>query len=142
MSKKIEVIPYLTFKGGSCENAIAAYIKAFGGKIIYMSRWSEKNSDNPQQVGKVMHAEFELGGTRMSGGDSDDCTEVKTDIRLMVHMDSEAEALQAMSVPAEGGAILQPLKPHPEPDDGSCGASVKDRFGFTWIVTCPNPAKQ
>lgn len=142
MNKKIEVIPYLTFKGGSCEEAINAYINAFGGEIIWMSRWNENNSDNPQQIGKVMHAEFNIGSTRMSGGDSDDCTEVKTDIRLMVHMNSEAEALQAMSVLAESGAILQPLKPHPEPDDGGCGSTVKDRFGYLWIITCPNPAKQ
>lgn len=142
MNKMIEVIPYLKFKEGSCEEAIHAYINAFGGKIIGMSHWSEKNSDNPEQIGKVMHAEFVIGSTRMSGGDSDDCTEVKTDIRLMVHMDSEAEALQAMAVLAEGGAVLQPLKPHPEPDDGGCGSSVKDRFGYLWIITCPNPAKQ
>lgn len=139
---EIEVIPYLTFKGGCCEEAIAAYIKAFGGKIIYMSRWTENNSDNSELFGKVMHAEFEIGSTRMSGGDSDDRTEVKTDIRLMVHLNSEAEALQAISVLAEGGVILQPLKPHPKPDDGGCGSSVKDRFGYLWFITCPNPAKQ
>lgn len=142
MNKKIEVIPYLPFKG-NCEEAVHAYINAFGGEIYGMSRWSEKNSDNSEQIGKVMHVEFAIGSTHMSGGDSLDCTEVKTDISLMVHMDSEAEALHAMSVLAEeGGAILQPLKPHPEPDDGGCGSLVRDRFGFTWIITCPNPAKQ
>ena len=142
MNRKIEVIPYLGFKGGNCEEAIHAYIHAFGGKIIWMSHWSEKNSDNPQQIGTVMHAEFELGSTRMAGGDSIDGGEVKTDISLMIHMDSEAEALRAISVLAESGTILSPLKPHPEPDDGGCGSLIKDRFGFTWIITCPNPAKQ
>lgn len=142
MNKKIEVIPYLGFKRGNCEEAVDTYINAFGGKIIYMSRWSEENSDNPEQIGKVMHAEFDLGSTRMSGGDSLDCAEVKTDISLMIHMNSEAEALHAISLLTEGGgALLQPLKPHPEPDDGGCGSFVKDRFGFTWIITCPNPAK-
>ena len=142
MNRKIEVIPCLGCKGGNCEEAIHAYIHAFGGKIIWMSHWSEKNSDNPQQIGTVMHAEFELGSTRMAGGDSIDGGEVKTDISLMIHMDSEAEALRAISVLAESGTILSPLKPHPEPDDGGCGSLIKDRFGFTWIITCPNPAKQ
>lgn len=142
MNKKITVIPYLGFKGGNCEEAVNAYINAFGGKIIGMSRWSEKNSDNPEQIGTVMHVEFEIGSTHMAGGDILDCAEVKTDISLMVHMDSEAEALHAISLLVEGGGILlQPLKPHPEPDDGGCGSLIKDRFGYTWIITCPNPAK-
>lgn len=141
MNKKIEVIPYLSFKG-NCEEAISAYIKAFGGEIIWMSRWTEKNHETPEQIGKVMHAEFDLGSTRMAGGDSVGGGEVKTDISLMIHMDSEAEALHAISVLAEGGIILSPLKPHPEPDDGGCGSLIKDRFGYTWIITCPNPAKQ
>lgn len=142
MNKKIEVIPYLTFKG-NCEEAVNAYINAFGGEIYWMSRWDEKNYDmTPEQIGKVMHVEFNLGSTRMAGGDSVDGGEVKTDVSLMIHMDSEAEALHAISVLAESGTILSPLKPHPEPDDGGCGSLVKDRFGYTWIITCPNPAKQ
>ena len=36
-------------------------------------------------------------------------------------------------------AVLSPLQPHPEPDDSGCGSIIKDRFGFTWIITCPNP---
>lgn len=142
MNKKIEVIPYLTFKG-NCEEAVNAYINAFGGEIYWMSRWDEKNYDmTPEQIGKVMHVEFNLGSTHMAGGDSVDGGEVKTDVSLMIHMDSEAEALRAISVLAESGTILSPLKPHPEPDDGGCGSLVKDRFGYTWIITCPNPAKQ
>lgn len=43
---------------------------------------------------------------------------------------------------AEGGTRLSPLHPHPEPDDGGCGSATRDRFGFTWFITCPNPAKQ
>lgn len=43
---------------------------------------------------------------------------------------------------AEGGTVLSPLKPHPKPDDGGCGSAIKDRFGYTWFITCPNPAKQ
>lgn len=142
MDKKIEVIPYLTFEGGNCEEAINAYSNAFGGEIIWMSHRTEKNSDNPEQIGKVMHVEFTIGSTRVSGGDSVDSGEVKTNISLMIHMDSETEALHAISLLAEGGTLLSPLKPHPEPDDDGCGAFVKDRFGFTWIITCPNPAKQ
>lgn len=140
--KKIELIPYLSFKG-NCEEAVNTYISAFGGEILFLSRWDENNYDmSPEQIGKVMHVEFVLGDTRMAAGDSYDCNGVNTDIKLMIHMDSEEEALQAISLLAEGGIIVSPLSPHPEPDDDGCGAILKDRFGFTWIITCPNPAKQ
>lgn len=134
---KVDIIPYLSFKG-SCEEAIDTYIKAFGGEIYFMSRWSEDTYEvTPEQIGKVMHAEFVIGNTRMAGGDTFNCADVNTDIKLMIHLDSEEEALKAVALLAEGGAVLSPLKPHPKPDDGGCGSLVKDRFGFTWIITCP-----
>lgn len=52
------------------------------------------------------------------------------------------EALHTISVLANGGSIISPLQPHPEPDDAGCGSITKDRFGYTWIITCPNPNKQ
>ena len=139
--KKIEVIPYLSFYG-DCEEAINVYSEAFGGEILYMSRWSKENTDVPGMTGKVMHVEFMLGSTHMSAGDSSDSPGVNTDIKLMIHMDSQDEALRALSVLSDGGTLLSPLHPHPAPDDGGCGSLTRDRFGYTWIITCPNPAKQ
>ena len=139
--KKIEVIPYLPFNG-NCEEAVNTYIEAFGGEIYGMSRWSENTFDvTPDQIGKVMHVEFALGNTHMAAGDTFDRIDMDTGIKLMIHMESEEEALKAISVLAEGGTVLSPLHPHPEPDDGGCGSMTKDRFGYMWIITCPNPAK-
>lgn len=141
VKKSIEIIPYLSFKG-DCEEALRAYMAAFGGEILFMSRWSEENFDTSrEQIGKVMHVEFTLGGTRMSGGDSFDTKEVNTDVKLMVHMDAKEEALHTISVLSEGGTVLTPLQPHPAPDDDGCGSITRDRFGYTWIITCPNPDK-
>lgn len=142
MEKKISVIPYLSFKG-NCEEAVNTYINAFGGEILFISRWDENNYDmSSEQIGKVMHVEFVLGASRMAAGDSYDGVGVNTDIKLMIHMDAEEEARHTISVLAEGGNVLSPLSPHPEPDDDGCGSAIKDRFGFTWIITCPNPEKQ
>lgn len=142
MEKKIEIIPYLSFNG-NCEEALKTYIEAFGGEIYDMSRWSEETYEvTPEQIGKVMHAEFALGNTHMAAGDIFDGAGVNTGIKLMIHMDSQEAALHTISVLAEGGTVLSPLKPHPKPDDGGCGSVTKDRFGYTWIITCPNPAKQ
>ena len=87
-----------------------------------------------------MHAEFRLGSTRLAASDgftgSGD-----SPVKLMIHMDSKDEALHAVSILAEGGTVVSALKPHPAPDDGGCGSITQDRFGYTWIITCPNPDK-
>ena len=138
----ITVIPYLSFRG-NCEEALNTYIEAFGGEIYYLSRWSKKTSDgNPDQISKVMHAEFALGNTHMAAGDTFDNEDVNATIKLMIHMESKEEALHTVSVLAKDGTIISSLQPHPEPDDGGCGSVTKDRFGYTWIITCPNPDKQ
>lgn len=137
----ITVIPYLSFMG-NCEEALNTYMKAFGGEIFYLSRWSEETFDvTTEQIGKVMHAEFVLGNTRMAAGDSYNDSDMNATIKLMIHMDSKEEALRTISVLAKGGTIVSPLQPHPEPDDAGCGSITKDRFGYTWIITCPNPDK-
>ena len=136
---RLEVIPYLSFSG-DCEQALEVYIRAFGGEVIYISRWSEENCESPEQAGKVMHAEFRIGCTRMSGGDSFEKKGPNTNIKLMVHMGSTEEAENAISVLLEGGGeVLWPLRPHPAPDDAGCGSGTRDPFGYTCIITCPNP---
>lgn len=140
--KKVEIVPHLAFKG-NCEEAIRAYIEAFGGEVYYMSRWSEQTFDvTREQIGKVMHAEFALGSTRMAASDSFDGKGVNTDIKLMIRMDSMDDARHAVDILAQDGTVLSPLKPHPAPDDAGCGSVTRDRFGYTWIITCPNPDKQ
>ena len=98
---RLEVIPYLSFSG-DCEQALEVYIRAFGGEVIYISRWSEENCESPEQAGKVMHAEFRIGCTRMSGGDSFEKKGPNTNIKLMVHMGSTEEAENAISALLEG----------------------------------------
>lgn len=140
--RRIEVIPYLTFKG-NCEEAVNTYIEAFGGKIYGLSRWSEKTFDmTPDQIGKVMHVEFSIGNTHMAASDSFEGSDLNANIKLMIHMESKEEALHTVAVLAEGGVILSPLQPHPAPDDAGCGSITKDRYGYTWIITCPNPDRQ
>lgn len=137
----MEIIPYLGF-GGRCEEAVNSYLEAFGGEILGMSYWSEMNCEKPELLGKVMHTEFFLGNTHMAAGD-DSYGKPNDIIKLMIHMDSMEKAQHAISVlAADGGEALAPLKPHPAPDDSGCGSITRDRFGFFWIITCPNPDKQ
>lgn len=141
MDKQLTIIPHLSFCG-NCEAAIHTWIAAFGGEVHYLSRWTENTFDmNPSQIGKVMHAEFSLGSTRMAGSDGFTGTG-ESPVKLMIHMDATADAQHAISLLAQDGSVISPLKPHPAPDDAGCGAIIRDRFGYTWIITCPNPDKQ
>lgn len=138
--KDCKIITYLSFNG-NCEEAVNAYINAFGGKILYLSRWDEKNCEKESLIGKVMHVEFLLGETNMAAGDTEDETP-NTAIKLMIHMETEEEALKSIEILRNGGKVISELAPHPEPDDGGMGCLITDRYGYTWIITCPNPRKQ
>ena len=137
----IAIIPYLAF-AGNCEEAVRTYIDAFGGEILYISRWNKENvRESTEQIGKVMHVEFLLGSTRMAAGDSFDCVGVKSPVKFMVHKESKEDAVKTIDMLSDGGVVVAPLHPHPAPDDDGCGCVVRDRFGYTWIITCPNSDK-
>lgn len=137
--KPVTIIPHLTFRG-DCEEAVNAYIAAFGGQVHWLSHWSaDSRGAVPGQTGRVMHAEFTLGSTRMAASDA---CEPSAPVKLMIHMEEMAEARRVIGMLAQGGEILSPLQPHPAPDDGGCGSVTRDRFGVTWIITCPNPDKR
>lgn len=139
--KDYKITTYLSFNG-NCEEAINAYINAFGGEILYLSRWDEKNYEKEAQIGKVMHVGFLLGETQMAAGDDFEEEIPGRAMKLMVHMETEEDALKSMEILKEGGNVISELKPHPEPDDGGMGCIVTDKYGFTWIITCPNPRKK
>lgn len=139
---QITVIPHLSFNG-QCEEAVNAYIRAFGGEVQYLSRWSEQTAEKPEQIGKVMHMAFVLGNTPMAGSDNYlFCPGAADAVRLMIRFQDMKEAKDAIAILAQGGEILSPLRPHPAPDDSGCGSVTRDRFGYIWIITCPNPDKQ
>lgn len=49
--EKIEIITYFEFNG-NCEEAVNAYIEAFGGEIRWMSRFSESTAETPELIGR------------------------------------------------------------------------------------------
>ena len=44
--------------------------------------------------------------------------------KLMIHMDTEEEALKGIEILKRGGKVISELAPHPEPDDGGLGGGM------------------
>lgn len=130
------IIPYLSFQM-DCEQAIALYSEVLGGKVEYISRFTEQTG-SPALVGKVMHMQMSFAGGALSGADQEEPVEHGKAMSLLVHCESADEANRILDAFAIGGQVLQRLTPHPPPDDGGMGALVRDPFGYTWILSAPN----
>lgn len=130
------IMPYLTF-GGDCEQALALYASAFGGKIESLSRYTMETG-GPALDGKVMHAyvSFDSRGG-LSAGDVDGAISPGSAMKLLVHCDTAQDAMRILDKLAVGGHIISRLTPHPPPDDDGMGALVCDQYGYTWILTAP-----
>lgn len=123
------VQPYLHFQG-TCEEAFKFYANCFGGKVVSLSRLNN-DPNNP-----VMHSQVQLteSGGSVSGGDSDEPVKT-TGMEILVFLPREriedvAEKLSA------GGILISGFKPHPPPDDNGGGATVLDKYGYTWFLCC------
>ncbi|MCM1246629.1 MAG: VOC family protein [Roseburia sp.] len=138
--KDNKIVTYLSFHG-NCEEAVNAYISAFGGKILYLTYWDETNAKKESLIGKIMHVEFLLGETNMAAGDDADKEVPNGAMKLMKHMETEEEALKSIEILKKEGKVVSELSPHPKPHDEGMDCLIIDKYGISWIITCPNPRK-
>lgn len=136
------IMPYLHFDG-NCEEAFRLYAEVFGGKAT-QSKWGDMPAEmaahlTEAQRGWVMHAHLETPAGAISGGDQlAGIPEGNGRVHIQVAFDSQREAQAAFDkLAAAGGAVLNPMAPHPPPDDNGVGAVLTDLYGFTWILTAP-----
>lgn len=134
------IMPYLNFDG-NCEEAFRWYESIFGGKIQHISKYGDI-PDNPntpmsdEQKTKVMHAQLmltESGG--ISGADAIWPIEKGGAVSIHAHLPSEDLAKKVFLALSEGGTVLGELATNPPPDDSGVSGSVKDRYGFVWIIS-------
>ncbi len=131
------IMPYLHFRG-DCEEALGFYASVFGGKIEALSRFT-RETGTEALAGKVMHAYVSLGGMGgLSGADQEDEITHGDSMQLLVHIGTRAEAERIFDALAKEGHAINRLTPHPPPDDAGMGALVRDKYGYTWILTAPN----
>jgi len=134
------IMPYLNFSG-DCEEAFLWYKEIFNGKLQHMAKYGDlPGSHNApmsdEQKSKVMHAQLmltETGG--ISGADALWPIEKGGAVTIHAHLSNETLAQKVFSALSEGGIVLGELATNPPPDDNGISGSVKDKYGFTWIIS-------
>lgn len=134
------ITPYLNFTG-DCEEAFLFYQKVFGGQPPHLVRYKDSpESSYPdlkeEQKNKIMHGFVmltETGG--ISGADAIWPVEKGSAVNIHVYCNSVKEAQKAFDMLAEEGEIVGAFEQNPPPDDDGASGMVRDKFGFTWVLS-------
>lgn len=140
------VQPYLFFNG-RCEEAVEFYRKALDAKLEMLMRYKESPEPASPPGGlppgfenKVMHAEFQVGGTKIMVSDGCSAQAPRFEgFALALPVDTEPDADRRFNALAEGGKVMMPLmRTFWSPRFGM----VQDRFGVLWMVMVEAPDRQ
>jgi PhnB protein len=135
----MQLSPYLHFDG-HCEAAFKFYEKSLGGQIQSMMLYdgtpmAEKMS--PEWRKKIIHAEINIGGTRVMGSDVPPGQFQKPQgFSVSLDVKEPAEADRLFQALAEGGNVTMPIQ---KTFWAQRFGMATDRFGIPWIVNCGNP---
>jgi PhnB protein len=130
----MQVQPYLFFDG-RCDEAIEFYKKAIGAKVGMLMRWKDspdKSMCTASNADKVMHAQFEIGDTKVLASDGRNSGQPKFDgFALTIAANTEAEADKMFGALGEGGQVTMPMaKTFFSPRFGM----LADKFGVHWMI--------
>ena len=134
----MQIEPYLAF-GGRCEEALAFYAAALGGKVVRLTRFEGSPMDKAGKVPaqmkqKVMHAIFEADGARFlasdNGGGGPGAKYVGFSMSVSIPADP-AKARRVFDELAVGGKVTLPFN---KMFWGAEFGLVTDKFGVQWMI--------
>src|SRR5882724_6280019 len=130
---------YLNY-GGNCAQAFKFYEQHLGGKITMMMKHGE--NPGPSNVpaewkNAVLHARIKIGGTELLGADIPGYQPMRS-AYLSLTVSSVKEAERIYSLLSEGGEIFMPIE---ETFFAERFAMLRDRFGTSWMILHPKPAR-
>jgi len=135
----MQLNPYLNY-GGNCAQAFKFYEQHLGGKITMMM----KHNENPGQSNvpaewksAVLHARINIGGTELLGADIPGYQPMRS-AYLSLTVSSAKEAERVYALLSEGGEIFMPIE---ETFFAERFAMLRDRFGTSWMILHPKPAR-
>ena len=134
---------YLTFESG-CGEAFNFYKSIFGGEFESISKFSEmpEHPDYPikdEDKDKIMHVTLPISKeTRLMGSDTASGfgpgIVAGNNFSIIINTESKEESDKVFNSLSEGGKVTMPLQDtFWESYFGSC----TDKFGISWMVSCP-----
>ena len=133
----MKVVPSLNF-GGSCQEAIHMYEKAFDGTIACLITYREANDPaympllNKEQKDYVYHTELILGNQRIIMSDHVDIVfTICYSSFLSIMFDTKEEVQRAYEIIKEGSKTICKME---ATSYNSCRVAFVDKFGIRWSV--------
>jgi len=131
-----QINPYIGFNG-KCAEAMKFYKDCFGGELdIRLLKDSPMGCPTGMEDG-VLHAELKgdiiLMGTDMTGPQGH---QVGNNIAISVNCNSEEEIRRLEQKLAEGGTVVDTVKPQ---FWGALFGMVADRYGIAWMLNYQLP---
>lgn len=130
----IKITPNFHFRG-ECKQALELYKKAFDAKIKILLCNSDANSQDKGIEGEyqndiVYHAEFYIGGQRLTATDSPDDPFPNTHpLSLLITFEKAEDVKKAYEIMADGATVIYPMQ---RTSYSSCFVSLVDKFGIRW----------
>ena len=125
----MKLTPNLHFRG-QCKEALKLYQKALGVEIKILLCNSDVNSQDEYETDIVYHAEFYIGGQRLTATDSpDDLPPTTHPMSLLITFETAVEVRKAYEILAEEAEVIYPLQ---RTSYSSCFVSLVDKFGMRW----------
>jgi PhnB protein len=134
----MQIESYLYFNG-NCEEALAFYAQALGGKVTALMRFegSPMEKELPPGWGrKVMHSNFEAEGARFMASDGMPGSPPPQygGFSMSIYVPNDtAKAEKLFNALAQGGKVTMPFAP---PFWGGHFGMLTDKFGVPWMVSC------
>ncbi len=137
----MQLIAYLNFDG-QCNEAMAFYARALGGKVSVLMTYREAPAEMraqmpPETLDRVMHSQLESAGAVLMGADGPPPYDRKSSgLAVNVMVDTPAEAERVFAALAEGGHVNMPIA---ETFWAHRFGGLVDRYGKPWMINCLKP---
>lgn len=135
----MQLIPYLIFPNGDCEEALTFYGKALGGETGHISRYADAPGDNQMGMApdKVMHTHFAVDGNVLfMASDGPSNATDSGNVSLSLNFTDSGSIQAAFTALSEGGAVTMPLQ---DTFWGATFGMLQDKYGIKWMVNYDKP---
>lgn len=130
--------PYLILNGRA-KPALELYTSVLNGDVTALQRFGDVDESCPDAHRElIMHAELKFGSAvlMLSDGHAEGPVPPDGAVKVALTLDNESDLRRIFELLSVGGQVYR------EPLHAPFGifSAFSDRFGVSWMLTCPSPA--